>query len=134
MIKPEELRKNNLVRDIESGRIGPILTISEKRCSVKMEFSKLSQSYDEFEPIPLSEEWLLRFGFQKDDIVDEIDGKLFVIFTLNNSDYFIELWINEQIYRFTDDCNLNIALSSIHQLQNLFFSLTGEELTIKQSG
>lgn len=78
--------------------------------------------------IPINEEWIIKFGFEKDDIVDEIDGVLFVLFHLG--DYIIEHWINEGVFKFTDDCSLIIQISSVHQLQNLYFALTGEELTV----
>ncbi|KUJ56436.1 hypothetical protein [Chryseobacterium aquaticum] len=87
------------------------------------------ENYFEMKPIPLTQEWLLKFGFEKDNEVDEIDGMLFVIFYIG--DYIVEHWISEDIFNFTDDCNLKVQVSSVHQLQNLFFCLCGKELTIK---
>jgi len=80
-------------------------------------------------PIPLTEEWLLKFGFVEkymschrrwtkdgisiDQITDEDDegGKI----------------PQEQIFFYKDR-----EISSVHQLQNLFFALTGEELIYKK--
>ncbi|MDP9954711.1 hypothetical protein J2X97_000348 [Epilithonimonas hungarica] len=84
---------------------------------------------NQFTGIPLSEDVLLKMGFEKDNTVDEIDDVLFILFYLR--DYIVEYWIRDNIFKFTDDCNLNIQISSIHQLQNLIFALTGEELTFK---
>ncbi len=81
-------------------------------------------------PIPLTEEWLLKFGFEK------------------NFENLIEILINKnQSLHFdkTDNCmSLYIPINHefiylvfkhikyVHQLQNLYFSLTGTELEIKQ--
>lgn len=75
-------------------------------------------------PIPLTEEWLLKFGFKSH--LDTIwihwskESGLFQISTrLPQGSY--GLWINGTMGCF----------EYVHQLQNLFFALTGEELTIK---
>ena len=77
-----------------------------------------------FEPIPLTEEWLLKLGFKNH--LDTIwihwskESGLFEISTrLPQGSY--GLWINGTMGCF----------EYVHQLQNLFFALTGEELTIK---
>ena len=71
----------------------------------------------ELKPIPLTEEWLIKFGFECVDTSDDhhyyLDSKHG--FSLNRS--FQHL-----------DCEYD--LEYVHQLQNLFFALTGEELTI----
>jgi hypothetical protein len=81
-----------------------------------------------FEPIPLTEDWLLRFGFLRDTKYDfelKVNGVLFYGMCDNSQP------INTGI------CILNLPESNInikhvHQLQNLYFALTGEELTLKQ--
>lgn len=70
-----------------------------------------------FEPIPLTEEWLLKFGF-------ELRGNEAKFWTLQN----VDIWAMGG-YFFND---LDLRISSVHQLQNLFHSLTGNELTIKE--
>ena len=73
-------------------------------------------------PIPLTEEWLLKFGFKK-----ELDS----FYRLNKSS-MIEICFFDDGILVT---NQSVCLSNIkylNQLQNLYFALTGEELTIKQ--
>lgn len=126
---PQELRQNNLIRDIESGRIGEVLTIGEKRCTIKMPYSKLSQSYEEFEPIELTEEWLLKMGFDSNKVAYKIDNERF-LFEL----YFYDAW-NLNYTEKPKFGNGNVEISGywyVHQLQNLFFALCGEELKIKE--
>lgn len=126
MIAPQELKQNNLIRDIESGRIGAVLTIGEKKCAIKMSFSKLSQSYEEFEPIELNEDWLLKFGFE--DKYLTIDKKICSDFTMSL------IPDKEGGCHFMPHATLKwgVDLKYVHQLQNLFHSLCGEELTIKE--
>jgi hypothetical protein len=62
-----------------------------------------------FKPIEITNEWLLDFGFVK--------GKKGWSKTLNNKRKF-------NLYMHTSQF--------IHQLQNLYFALTGEELTLKK--
>jgi hypothetical protein len=75
------------------------------------------ETFSDFEPIPLTEEWLLKFGFEwknhglhKDNWVIRQFGGDWTIF-LSNEKY-----------------NFDIKLCYVHQLQNLYFALTGEEL------
>ena len=73
---------------------------------------------DKIKPVLLTEEWLVKFGFEKDGHNFKMKGYTFNLKTGN-------LWWHNK--------NL-ISLKSItfvHQLQNLYFALTGEELTIK---
>jgi hypothetical protein len=78
-------------------------------------------------PIPLTEEWLLKFGFEM-----KVEG-IPAIET-------IDIWSKDG-YRFTKDVrgcwfllgyNWNTEhFQHVHQLQNLYFALTGTELEIK---
>lgn len=82
-------------------------------------------------PIPLSEEWLLKLGFEE----------------IYNSEYTHKFELTQDVsfeYRFEKFNNasgmtgltyygrLLGKIKHVHQLQNLFYSITGEELTIKE--
>lgn len=70
-----------------------------------------------FEPIPLTEDWLIRFGFK------HVDSKL-------QPSYQMDLvWIWPTNGKLLD--NNDREVKSVHQLQNLYFALTGTELTLK---
>lgn len=78
---------------------------------------------DEMKPIPLTEEWLLKFGFKKYNRVwylkdPELDLKIFPF----------SIW--EDLSYNTGE--LTPPLDFVHQLQNLFFALVGEELTLAE--
>lgn len=81
------------------------------------------------ESVTLTEEWLLKFGFEKlsnfeeqymeEDYVWQIDVERSPSLILSNG-------------IFHED-NYGVKLEYVHQLQNLYFALTGEELTIKET-
>lgn len=88
-------------------------------------------------PIPLTEEWLLKFGFERDiyhcpeNNFDMKDGWSFLIEDLGIYIKFHEDF-SFSIYDESDDIGLLIKdPEHVHQLQNLYFALTGEELKIK---
>lgn len=85
---------------------------------------------DKFNPIPLTEEWLLKFGFSV--INENSAGKRYgyVIGGVFSSDLTFTFWKTtiESGKFFRRD----LELKSVHQLQNLYFALTNEELTLKQ--
>ena len=80
---------------------------------------------DDFRLIKISEEWLLKFEFYKDGAVFTIkpneDENLFIIKSFNYNMFGMLIDINDEIPF--------IYLSNINKLQNLYFALTGEELT-----
>jgi hypothetical protein len=76
-----------------------------------------------YEPIPITEEWLLKFGFER----QENNWK-----TLNL--HFATIgWerLALTVLSFDKDSIYLPHIKYVHQLQNLYFSLTGEELIIK---
>lgn len=86
------------------------------------------------EPIPLTPEWLGKFGFvTMDNEYDYIDwGRedTYLKFSFIQSG----LPVDQQPFIFEYDQGMGdqkIELKFVHQLQNLYFALTGEELTIK---
>jgi hypothetical protein len=77
----------------------------------------------DIEPIPLTEEWLLRFSFKKNGIE----------FHLDNGSGLMVIGSNLYLNTINNGRVLLTTIQYVHQLQNLIFSLTGEELTIKQT-
>lgn len=77
-------------------------------------------------PIPLTKEWLLKFGLNCNGIIYEQE---------KNSKFAVKLWeVGKpgQFLIFWGDNRLScVEPVYVHQLQNLYFALTGEELTIK---
>jgi hypothetical protein len=69
-------------------------------------------------PIPITEDWLLKFGFEKDsDLVNSLCKS--------------GIWFNVKNMEATYLSHKLRKINYVHELQNLYFALTGEELTIK---
>jgi hypothetical protein len=66
--------------------------------------------------IPLTEEWLLRFGFVSNPYQDRYENKSIHV-QCNKTRGVTELWIESMPH-----------IKYVHQIQNLYFALTGEEL------
>lgn len=77
-------------------------------------------SPDSFIPIPLTEEWLLKFGGILNEENDSYGfGKFYV--SVNEESEALMFFKDEEITEF----------KYVHQLQNIYFALTNEELTFK---
>jgi hypothetical protein len=76
-------------------------------------------------PILLTEEWLLKFGFEKDEKNEYWFWKNCV--SVSVLGYIELLSFNRQSFK------TNIQLKYIHQLQNLYFTLTGKELVVSDA-
>ena len=85
------------------------------------------------EPIPLTEDWLLKMGFKK------ASDNCYIKTYPNNCDFILFDWLTpiavsngfkegDYYYFFHRTAH---TIRYVHQLQNLYFSLTGNELTIK---
>lgn len=79
-----------------------------------------------FEPIPLTEEWLVKFWFR-----NEI-GIFILISELPNSRFFIHYNNGVFAFAFGEKQNQIIEVKYIHSLQNLYKAITGKELQLKE--
>ena len=121
-MKAEELRIGNLIELPCFGGEGKVIIsdISYDIFSVDATALKDAERNGNdwaAKPIPLTEEWLLKFGFVNGEknnfsFTKHVDLRIFG----HESDYN-GLWIGK--------------IEHVHQLQNIYFALTGEELTIK---
>ena len=76
----------------------------------------------DFQPIPLTEEWLLKFGI---DFTSEKEWYQ-LTFTIKGLLFETASSMEGFTYNLCFDDMINIKY--VHQLQNLYFALTGEEL------
>ena len=121
-MKANELRLGNYV--IEDKKISRITGIDdETRISTDLGFFPYT-FIEEINPVPLTEEWLEKFGFEK--IGTNYQYKWFLLHG-NNKTGTVDFLLNEP---YSGKYNATV-LKHVHQLQNLFWCLTGQELTIK---
>ena len=118
MIAANDLRQNNLLRDVLNGEIVNVLEVLADGVST---INRYGINYGFLEPIPLTEEWLLRFEFEI--------NKTYCSKKINKTNEF-DIMIFDDGWLLCD-CDIHCKIKYVHQLQNVWFSLTGEELTIK---
>ena len=136
-MKVTELRIGNLIADYEC--MPYYFEVEQIRKYIGFEnwvyYRKESIKTKEPIPIPITEEWLVKFGCQKEtDSTHDEDfefiycGKNKQFRISKNKDGLWSYW-TEEIWGFNVDLGRSPA---VHTIQNLVFALTGEELTIKQ--
>lgn len=89
-------------------------------------------SEDVFEPHQITEEWLLKFGFEKSDSSIYWHQKTIandVKLCVSNIGYIEIEDMDDTIIELSN--SVNSGCEYVHQLQNLYFALTGEELKLK---
>lgn len=78
-------------------------------------------------PIPLTEEWLLKFGFEKSEVENPFYGYEFFLKGLS-------IYLKDGTIRFYHQHSNRtwVEYESVHELQNLYFALTVEELSLSE--
>ena len=87
--------------------------------------SKIDSKSFHFKPIPLTEEWLLIFGFKKRKNRHLFHWENKIVIS-EYKDEFENFFYPKTGY----DIRFSNEIKYVHQLQNLYFALTGAELTV----
>lgn len=96
-----------------------------------LDFSKDNSGETDLKPIPITEKWLLEFGFK--NIHNQqalINNEWVKVYSFRNIEYFLDGEILIKGNCCLDSFVYLNPIKYVHQLQNLYFALTGEELTI----
>lgn len=86
---------------------------------------------DKAKPIKLTEKWLFKLGFNKDY------KKGYIGVDYGNTDFVLTSpkvmgeWQDNYCWQFVCTWDKFTEIKYVHQLQNLFFALTGNELEVK---
>ena len=136
-MKETELRIGNLVKFYdEGGEIVHITGIYKSNGSWFVDYwfdctgVKGSSLLQEFEQIPITEEWLLKFGFK----VSPAGNSIYLPVPELKAEIHFEGFMKKLVcvlYCSTGSFIPN-NIQHIHQLQNLYFALTGEELVCQK--
>ena len=123
MIQAQELRLNNLIsfpfisQEVEVIGIALHDSLGLRIQAKGVDGSIYFEPIEVFDPIPLTEEWLLKLGYNGCSI--------------RHNHYVIKghtIWLCQEMFL----CDKNgIIIKHVHQLQNLYFALTNTELTSK---
>jgi len=116
-MKATELRINNWYTSVKFGvPVQCELTDLSQLC-VMSDGAYTDPPIEEmFEPIPLTEEWLLKFGF-----------KNYSRIWYGRDDFWSCRMIDEGV----EFPHVELSINYVHHLQNLYFALTNTELEIK---
>ena len=147
-MKAEELRLGNYINAKHIGSDYDIVKVNSITNHYigwgKGNFAPSHMDIGFFQPIPLTEEILLKCGFRKVKNKDKEDLREYIGHTAQKARYAIfdtDIFITKVdkrglLYR-SIDCDFmvlfyhkSITIKYLHQLQNLYFALTGQELEI----
>lgn len=117
-LKPQDLRIDNLIEF--DGKIFKVKAIEQYIVTADQGKGNVDFTYNEINPVPITEEWILKAGFLPATAHDYFYKNIFLI-NFGNAYYraFLE-----------GKTKIDIELTTINQLQNLIHSMTGEELEI----
>ena len=137
MIKPNELRLGNYVKyPFHELQVCQLFVDSFQGMYVG---GRGCYMYESCDGIPLTSEWLLKFGFEKKP-KNTFKNIALPYYCLNG----VCLFFNESPpdntyligYGFNHGSDYYVAtarwIDSVHELQNYYYALTGEELTIQE--
>lgn len=123
-MKASELRIGNYVADIWNPDIPrQVQSLAKNLCI----YGPLRCKYDKLLPIHLTEDWLLKFGFEKGVGEYSIEWRNYYS-NGNPHGICIEFVNGEFYYSAGEGIEFSIKYKYVHQLQNLYYALTGEEL------
>jgi hypothetical protein len=140
-MKANELRIGNLIKGTANAKVTPPTVYAVYTET----FSDIDSGLGIFEPIPLTEEWLLKFGFKSINDscgyrieISKNDSKFWLTVFLSHDTDGSEVWgcnhadLTELEPNESFCSSIPVNIDYVHQLQNLYFALTGEELGIKK--
>ena len=115
-----KLRIGNLFQEQNTKEVIMVTELSQ----FKIGFSGSFKGEWQAKPIPLTEEWLLKLGFEK-------TKENFCTYDLSKiSIYMPSIYYEEGRTYFNSWVIIEKSPETVHQLQNLFFCLCGKELEL----
>lgn len=128
-MKASELRIGNWVKNTWSSdqamQVYPMM-ISQ---IATLEKEQNGENASNIQALPITQEWLEKFGF-----IEDPEDHWSMILTLGKctNQYLSTSFTRNNVTLYDrQKLSTGIHVAYVHQLQNLYFALTGEELTIK---
>lgn len=112
-----ELRIGNVVGTFDSGGYG-------KLTPMVINGGNIIDRAKEWYELPLTEEWLVRFGFKEDGNGFHLEDRYSLSFSITKEREFLPCFNDRVLHS-------ELKVKHVHQLQNLYFALTGKELECK---
>jgi len=125
-MKATELRIGNYIKLMYNYEDYEIIQVTPD------ELVMIDKKQADYEPLPLTEEWLYKFGFTN---IDKGDND-YITYADSNHDYYLQIDVRRKDGKYSildnsfDDLRAfsMVDIMYVHQLQNLYFALTGKEL------
>lgn len=125
-MKANELRIGNLVKNKIDGSVNPVNFLAPTDMGMVLTTSYFPHfTIEQAEPIPLTEDWLVKFGFNKSG------DNCYRLGQLKQMTNQLQKGTTGHGSFFMYGSIIFTHIKHVHQLQNLYFALTCEELTIK---
>lgn len=122
-MKAEELRIGNLIEGADESYV-EVISIAGHHIRDENEHTYL---IEKIRPIPLTEEWLLKFGFDRVEGLD--DMILWIKKTNERFPYLFDLCETENGYKLPSGGKI---CKYVHTLQNCYYFYSFQELKLKQ--
>lgn len=121
-MKAQDLRLGNYIEYTDDSRECIIKEIDGHGCVVFFDDDGVENWIEllQLSPIQITHDWLVKFNFDLEWIIEH-NTKFICLYQEGDSFYY-----SADMHHHT-----SAPIKYVHQLQNLFFALTGEELTIK---
>ena len=130
-MRAQELRIGNLLMwEDESEDIIAMKDIILRDNYYSVSFDGGYAQLDEFIPIKLTEGWLKKLGFKSTGVWGDYSNEKLLICSDLKDDGSKLIYSGEYYFKHG---NNRVPLKYIHQLQNLYFALTGKELIAKKT-
>ena len=124
MMDAKELRIGNLIYS-RTGTVKIVDVINSTKNTIEFDDNDDDYPIYSCKPIPLTEEILEKNNFEYEINANRFD----LLFSLTKYDFCFSIYVhNNEFYYFINGRRLFIKY--VHELQNIFFTLTGEELQI----
>lgn len=150
-IDPKELRIGNILQSRDKDGDGSIIIVKEfdlvgvnqfvSQAGYEHEYLYEKTDYYDWywvEPIPLTPDWLTKLGFEQEKSNDTEERDIWSIQVANNTSLYYDPELPGKEWYLSLEWNNNhwqnefwATPKSVHQVQNLYYALTSEELTIK---
>lgn len=126
-MKASELRVGNYVTTGKKEWVISVVSDSNEVRVTDGKFTAIAQiPINEIHPIPLTEEWLLKFGLNNPTNEKPYHFKKSAV-------EFLHSEFQDELKCFCNDKPMfSFPCKYVHQLQNIYYSITGEELKINK--
>jgi len=119
-----ELRIGNLYIDVCG-------SISKWSANSFSHYEQAKVNISELQPVPLTEERLLKLGFERDLELEKLEGsiyKQYIIGQITTNNFYRVCWHEKGKFTFSYRGTPIYKPKYVHKLQNLYFALTDKEL------